>query len=237
MKKRERLEMLFNAIVSQNLITTKEFIDFAVSKEIKYLTATRDLKELEQLEYIKVVHDHIEISNASLESPMHSYRYVLNVEEKTKIAARAVEFLEEEDVVYISSGTTCEWLVKQIKTDVALVVTNGLAVFNTCLNNEHIKETILLGGHLRRKTLAFYGGDTLEILSRYRFTKAFLTATSMQNNLELFISSESEASIFSKAVSLAKKILSRDGFDKTSRRPRFAICHWLVGHRLFNHRR
>jgi DeoR/GlpR family transcriptional regulator of sugar metabolism len=84
-----------------------------------------------------------------------------------------VEFLEEEDVVYISSGTTCEWLVKQIKTDVALVVTNGLAVFNTCLNNEHIKETILLGGHLRRKTLAFYGGDTLEILSRYRFTKAF----------------------------------------------------------------
>jgi DeoR/GlpR family transcriptional regulator of sugar metabolism len=50
MKKRERLEMLFNAIVSQNLITTKEFIDFAVSKEIKYLTATRDLKELEQLE-------------------------------------------------------------------------------------------------------------------------------------------------------------------------------------------
>jgi DeoR/GlpR family transcriptional regulator of sugar metabolism len=96
-------------------------------------------------------------------------------------------------------------LVKQIKTDVALVVTNGLAVFNTCLNNEHIKETILLGGHLRRKTLAFYGGDTLEILSRYRFTKAFLTATSMQNNLELFISSESEASIFSKAVSLAKK--------------------------------
>jgi DeoR/GlpR family transcriptional regulator of sugar metabolism len=132
--------MLFNAIVSQNLITTKEFIDFAVSKEIKYLTATRDLKELEQLEYIKVVHDHIEISNASLESPMHSYRYVLNVEEKTKIAARAVEFLEEEDVVYISSGTTCEWLVKQIKTDVALVVTNGLAVFNTCLNNEHIKE-------------------------------------------------------------------------------------------------
>jgi DeoR family lactose phosphotransferase system repressor len=206
MNKRERMDRMLNAIVNENIITTKEFIDYAESIGIKYLTATRDLKELRDNGKISIDFGRIVMNGNKIDQYSREYRRVQNISEKKVIALKANECLEPTgETIYVSPGTTCEWFVKTIDRQIDLVVTNGLEVFQKCVANKNILDVVLIGGRYRKNSHAFVGSDALETLTNYRFSKVFLTATNVRNNNYLYTSNENESLIFVNSLKQTKE--------------------------------
>ena len=100
-----------------------------------------------------------------------SVRKDMNMEEKQRIARYAAELIEKNDFVYIDAGTTTGCLMEWISEKGAVFVTNGIVHARTLAEKGY--KVFLLGGELKAATEAVVGGETIESLKRYHFTKGF----------------------------------------------------------------
>lgn len=101
-----------------------------------------------------------------------------NVAQKQAIAAYAVLLVENNDTIYIDSGTTLSHfsalLNTRIDTDAlqnVTIFTNSLINLNTLQKQAHLH---LIGGEYRQNRKDFCGYLTEETLKSLRFTKCFL---------------------------------------------------------------
>lgn len=96
----------------------------------------------------------------------------LHTEEKRRIARYAAGLITDEDVVYLDAGSTVMLMADCIQAQKTLFVTNSIE----CAARLTLRglRVYVLGGMLKRGTVALVGTDTLLSLKRYNFTKAFL---------------------------------------------------------------
>ena len=112
---------------------------------------------------------------------MYSFEYGArtNIEHKTEIARKAVQYLEDGDVVFCDSGTTiqclCAELVRRVREDKLKIklYTNSLA--NLELLSPHMQVN-LVGGEYRANRKDFCGYLTEQALTGVFFTKSFVGA-------------------------------------------------------------
>ncbi len=111
-------------------------------------------------------------SDVNTFEPTVSAKAALNVEEKDLISKYAASLINDDDFVYIDSGTTTLEMIKYIENTRAKYITNGIVHAKKLL--EKGLSTMIIGGRCKASTEAIIGPDCIEGISKYHFTKAFM---------------------------------------------------------------
>ncbi|MBM6818649.1 DeoR/GlpR transcriptional regulator [Clostridium saudiense] len=137
-------------------------------------TVRRTLIAMEEKNLLKRVRGGAEIVDNEEESLPTNFRDIFNEkkEEKIKIAQKAAELIKDNDVIFIDSGSTCYYMIDNIKAKNITVVTNGIL---------HIQKlmamginTYILGGYAKPEKNLIIGEDIVKKISSMNFDKAFL---------------------------------------------------------------
>ncbi|MHA6480557.1 DeoR/GlpR family DNA-binding transcription regulator [Paenibacillus sp. strain BS8-2] len=182
----ERRIKIVEMIKEQSSVTVSELMSlFGVSIE----TVRRDLEYLEKKQALKRVHGGA-VSNqkmkmaASLEE-----RISENRELKQQLARKALQFIREDDMIVIDSGSTAMEFAPLLKEHFhrLKIATNSPEVFAALCDVEGF-DLILIGGQYLREEKAFYGHMAMETIKRLHFSKAFIfpSAISLRYGIGLF---------------------------------------------------
>lgn len=111
-------------------------------------------------------------------------RHITNSTSKDMIARTAAMLVEDNDTIYIDTGTTSLNMIDYIKDKKCTIITNNIQVIFRALPYSNIN-VISLPGTLKRETLSLVGTDSVDFLRNYNINKAFMACTgiSISNGL------------------------------------------------------
>lgn len=137
-----------------------------------------DLTILEELGLLKRVHGGAVSTNRSIELAAYDTRLGQHREEKVRIAAAAAERLDVADIALLDSGTSVQFLARQIPTKRSgsgrlRVVTNSIRVLEE-IGGWASHNLLMLGGIFLPEHQATVGPETLRGLRQFNATCAFL---------------------------------------------------------------
>lgn len=132
---------------------------------------------------------------------------------KVRMAAAAVEEIQENDMVMLDSSTTCLAIAQAILSrdlNVTLI-TNSLAICNLFSERNSNVNLVGVGGVFRRRTSSFADPNTVEALRHYYADKAFISCPKLSVEHGLSDNHISEANVRRQMLKSAqKKILVVD---------------------------
>jgi len=168
----ERQEKILEALSLEEIIKIDELQ--SILPEVSISTLRRDLKELEKVGRIEMLAGGaFKISSTTSELPI-SAKTTLYSKEKEKIAALAAELINDGDVIYLDSGSTCTALMNKILDKKITIVTTNTSIFS--IQNETQAEILLLGGRYNPVISSLNGPLTDSNIQTFNFQKAFLGA-------------------------------------------------------------
>lgn len=194
--------------------------DLVVLLETSESTIRRDLNTLDKKGLLKKVHGGAtSLKDVKINTIDYKveYRQSLNIDEKLKIAEYAASLIEDDDLVYIDSGTTTELMIDFIKDTKAVFVTNGIGHAKKLIQKK--LTTYILGGEVKLTTEAIVGVETLNGLKKYNFTKGFFGANGVDIESGFTTPDIREAMVKEEALSRSKKIFflcDKSKFDEVS---------------------
>ncbi|KWX85263.1 DeoR family transcriptional regulator [Paenibacillus riograndensis] len=170
-------------------------------------TVRRDLKELEEARLLKRTHGGaVSLQSVNFEAafPDKADRFL---EEKQRIARKAVEMIQEGDAILLDGGTTTLQIARALKTFSNLkVITNSMIALNELKDCRNI-EVSITGGMLRPDTLAFVGPMTERSLEMVRVDKAFIGTNGLDIHEGITTPNMLEAATKRKLISVAKQAI------------------------------
>lgn len=170
-------------------------------------TVRRDLKELEEAKLLKRTHG----GAVSLQSVNFEATYLDKedrlLEEKQRIALKAVEMIQEGDAILLDAGTTTLQIAKALKSFSNIkVITNSIMALNELKDCRNI-EVSITGGMLRPDTMAFVGPMTERSLEMVRVDKTFLGTNGLDIREGITTPNMLEASTKRKMIAVAKQVI------------------------------
>lgn len=169
MLKEQRHQMIVEYLRRHQFGRVEEFASLTNSSEI---TIRRDINELDKEGLVLKVHGGAQSKRNSYFDIDLKKRSMSNVEAKCKIAKAASALVEDGMLVYLDAGSSCAALIPYLSNKKITVYTHGV---------HHVQELAkaglkvhLIGGDIKKETLACIGSATLTYLSQYRFDIAFI---------------------------------------------------------------
>ena len=154
--------------------TTLSIAQISEACRVSAETVRRDLQTLEEMGYISRVHGGAMIRRELTPMMDLGERLRMHSTEKHELAERACDFVCENEVIFIDSGSTAvafaERLAERFKN--LSVITHSLDVFAVLRNTKF--QLILSGGTLKREENALIGWAALETIGAYRANRAFV---------------------------------------------------------------
>lgn len=192
--KAERLQRMEEYVTQRGFVPLDELCQtFDISKN----TVRRDVAELVGGGYLEKVYGGVKPARQSVELLVSfGDRTVRNVPEKNSIARLAAQFVEDNDVIFLDSGTTTASMLKYLRDRKGLtILTNNLYVMIHCMELPQIN-VITFGGHLNPATAALAASYfTVEHLQRFNISKAFMAATGVAIDTGASNSSSGESAV------------------------------------------
>lgn len=134
------------------------------------------------------------------EVPLFASRAMEQTAHKKRIAAAAEDLIEDLDIIYMDAGTTTMHLIDRLAADKRVtIVTGNLYVIQRAAEKENVT-LIVLPGTYNRRTNALADTGTLEFLSKYQFTKAFMGVSGVSEDGRLNVSTYMEYEIKRAAI-------------------------------------
>jgi len=146
---------------------------FQVSDE----TIRRDLEELEKEGLIERNYGGGVLKKNVIVPPL-LFRMEENIEEKEKIANKALDEIKEGMSIFLDAGSTTYQVARAINfkgIKNITVITNGLNIAAELASNTDIS-LLVTGGNLKNVNYSLVGPDTVEYVRRYNVDTAFLAA-------------------------------------------------------------
>lgn len=140
-------------------------------------TVRRDLKELESAGKLTRTRGGAHIMDKHDKSYSSNLRKVLYQEEKFQMSTLAMEFIQESDVLFLDSSTTCLTLAELIMNSRlnVTIITNSLLICNLCNERSSNIHLICLGGTFRERSSSFVGYHATDMLAAYHAEHAFVS--------------------------------------------------------------
>ncbi len=193
MNKKIREKFILNTLYKKGEISVNEIID---NFNVTSMTARRDIAKLAEEGYL--IRTHGGALRADPLENMFSFatRIDANKNHKISIGRKAAKFVQDNDSIYIDSGTTLIRMCSFLKDRKGLtVITNSLPAASELSNYYNIKVTIL-GGNIIHERRSIYGHVAVEQAKKYSVKKAFIgtDGISLKNGLTAYGNNESQVS-------------------------------------------
>ncbi|HEY0334158.1 MAG TPA: DeoR/GlpR family DNA-binding transcription regulator [Stenotrophomonas sp.] len=143
----------------------------------------------------------------ALSEPHYEAKRTVRLDEKRRIGQRAAALVKPGDTIAIDSGTTAMQLAEALPNIEATVVTNDFGVLTVLTPKSNIR-IVMLGGELRRKNMAFYGGLTVEALDALHVDRLFLGVDGFDLERGITTHYEPEAMLNRKMVEAARQVVA-----------------------------
>lgn len=156
------------------------------------------------------------VVGAPASEPHYEAKRTSHLEQKRRIGQRAAALVKAGDTIAIDSGTTAIQLAEALPNIELTVVTNDFGVLGALApkSNLHI---VMLGGELRRKNMAFYGGLTVEALDDLHVDMLFLGVDGFDLERGITTHYEPEAMLNRKMVETARMVIAITDSSKFGR--------------------
>jgi DeoR family transcriptional regulator, deoxyribose operon repressor len=176
-------------VIMQTLQISKAASVQELSRQLKvsHMTVRRDLAFLVESQKVKIFHGSVMIHPRSDARENESYYSLIaagaeHPELKRTIGQLAASMIEPEDTLLIDVGSTTEYLAKYLPEDFSYtVLCFSLNVVSETVRRRNCK-TIFGGGTYHENTLMFEGPQSLEMIRNFRATKAFISASGVNNH-------------------------------------------------------
>lgn len=161
----ERLENIRNILKEKKTVTCKEL---CLLYNVSDVTIRKDLAKIEKEGLIKKIHggailkesheeEHINHPNIS---HLIDIKKASNYEVKLQIAKLALQQIDDGDIIFLGSGTSCYLLAKLLKQkNNLIVVTNNLSAVSELIHN--VKKVLLIGGEVSTVDNITYFSSTI----------------------------------------------------------------------------
>lgn len=139
------------------------------------------------------------------------------LEQKERIGRMAAAMVRPGESIVLDSGTTTLQIARFLADDEGTtVVTNDFGVLAMLAQKSRIK-VIMLGGELRRRNMAFYGGQTVDALDDLHVDKLFLGVDGFHLERGITTHHEPEALLNRKMAAAAQSIIAVTDSSKFGR--------------------
>jgi DeoR/GlpR family transcriptional regulator of sugar metabolism len=176
--------------------------DLAGALGVSEATVRRDLKALAEADKLELVFGGAalpRISDFSFRS-----KGMRDVEAKKIIGRLAAEFVHDNDLIFVDSGTTCFQMTPHLKArrNVSIIVNSARLALE--LDAPHL-EVILLGGQYRPERMDTVGPMTAAALDQLRGFTAFIGADGLSRDFGLTAADIESAHVFGLAMKHARQ--------------------------------
>lgn len=217
----KRINQIESYILENKSVSLDQICDkFEISKN----TARRDLNALAERNSVKKVYGGaMAIKNGPLpggQLKTFEERNVSNAAAKQKIATTAARFVQENDTIYIDSGTTTSRIIDDIIKELnnVTIITNSIPILFKALSYPKLN-VIAIPGKVKGRTASLVGFESCELLKSYNISKAFMACTALSLNSGVTTGTYEECEI--KKIALERSgtkylLVDNSKFDKTS---------------------
>lgn len=171
----KRIDLIENYIEQEKSVSLDTLCEkFGVSKN----TIRRDIEDLVSRGTVQKVYGGVTIASQASDTRLLPYeqRHTVQSAEKDAIAKKAASFVEDGDIIYIDTGTTCLNMVDYLENISCTIITNSLQIYLKAVPHPNL-QVISLPGILNRDTLSFVGSEIPGYLRTFNITKAFMAST------------------------------------------------------------
>lgn len=207
MNKRERIELLWKFLLEKDFISTKKVLKWALSHNFNHMTIRRDLHFLEQLGYVIMSYGNIEIISSDFEIIHRNLKIDTSNDSKKKIANKVLNLIDNDDVLFVGNGTTCEKIISNINKKISVFFTNGLSSFFKAKKNNFILQKILIGGNYQSDSDSFTGQIASNAIEELNFSKTIITCNGIDNELNVCVRNIDEAHFYKKVLKKSKQVI------------------------------
>lgn len=161
--------------IKEKLFKEKRVDVFELSElfSVTEVTIRRDLDKLEQEGFLIKTYGGAVLNEELVFEPSKPKTEDSNIEEKKMIGKIASQMIENNEAIYLSPGTTCLEIARNIKDKKVTVVTNDLIIAQELRDSAGIK-VIVTGGDLIQSTATLVGSFALQALGGIYINRAFI---------------------------------------------------------------
>jgi DeoR family fructose operon transcriptional repressor len=199
-------------------------VDLAQRFDVTTETVRRDLSALERLRLLRRVHGGaVPVDTLTMVETGLKDRDAANIEQKRRIAARAVELIPASGAtVLMDAGSTTARLVADLPREVELTVITHAVPIAARLAGYPQVELHLLPGRVRRTTQAAVGIETVQALQALRVDIAFMGTNGISVGHGLSTPDRDEAAAKRAMVESAQQVVvladaTKIGLERTVR--------------------
>ncbi|TFD93595.1 DeoR/GlpR family DNA-binding transcription regulator [Jeotgalibacillus sp. R-1-5s-1] len=219
MLKEERQQNILQILNEEHKIIAS---DMSRRLSVSEDTIRRDLKELDKKGLIKRVHS----GALRIGPPVVDFttRQHISSDIKTRLAKKAMDFINDDMVILIDGGTTNLQFVKQIPLSLkATVITNSPPIAMALGEHQDV-EVIMVGGTLFKQSMVNLGIDTVEALDSMRADLYIMGVYNIDPHIGISVPSISEALVKRKMANISTEILAMVTSDKLDTVSNHIIC-------------
>ncbi|MGI6778896.1 MAG: DeoR/GlpR family DNA-binding transcription regulator [Acetivibrionales bacterium] len=201
--------------IKEKLIKEKRVDVFELSElfSVTEVTIRRDLDKLEQEGFLIKTYGGAVLNEELIQKSRAPEPDEEITEEKRMIGRIASQMIENGEAVYLSPGTTCLEIARNIKNKKITVVTNDLLIGYELRDCTGIK-VMVTGGDLIQSTTVLVGGFTLQALDGIHINKAFISVKGINFDYGYTVGSYEEVMVIQGVRKISKEIIMVADYTK-----------------------
>lgn len=224
MLKVQRMELIQNELRAHGVVSIE---DLAESLGISRSTIRRDLYELELQNSLKRVRGGAMFTNANTShEPPFDVRQDMFLEEKGRIAAAARSLVNENETLFLDSGTTVYEFAKTLNDFNQLYIATNDLMSAMVLSRFPNVDLMVLGGTLRWNHFSLNGYFTETMIEQIHADKAFIGVDAVDLNIGFMNFSTEEVKSKKMMIEAAYERIVLCDHSKFERIAFVNICHF-----------
>ena len=220
-KKEVRQNQIYQLLVDNGRLRIQDLAD---QLHVTTETLRTDLVDLEKQRRVVREHGYVRSLSELEESPLQ-WREKENETDRKVVGIRAMHLIEDNQVIFLDSGSTVLLGVPVLATKHGItVVTNSIPVaYQTALMDIN---TIFLGGPVTNIGLRTHGHRVVEAVDEITFDVALLGSDGIANAHGFTILSYNEINIKKHVIAQSKKSIVAMDSSKFKKKASFAFCNF-----------
>lgn len=198
----ERRQDIINTILNQGVVKVSLL---AEKYNVTQTTIRKDLNYLEKKGLLHRSYGSAVVSSAPVKDISLGKKKLINYNAKFRIAKAAAELIEENDSIFMASGSTIAIFADNLKPKGRLNVVTISVNISTLLGENDSISVMQVGGMLYSNTLSVYGSDAIQSVKNIFCSKLFFGIDGMSLEHGITCATREEAELTQEMMRSAEK--------------------------------